>query len=110
MKKVSVVVVSYNQGEYIRDCLKSIFSQTYTNWELIIADDASTDNSTEVYEQLLEEYKLNATRVFNKANQGLCRTLNKCLSYCSGEYVKLIAAGDWLDENYLGKMVRAFEN
>ena len=47
----SVLVANYNNGRYLEECLKSIFNQTYKNWEIIIVDDFSTDNSHDVYKK-----------------------------------------------------------
>ncbi|WP_394803715.1 glycosyltransferase family 2 protein [Niabella hibiscisoli] len=56
---VSIIVVSYNHSQYIPQCLDSILSQTYSNWELIVADDASPDNSRETFDKWLEKIILN---------------------------------------------------
>lgn len=45
----SVLIANHNNGRFLEECLQSIFSQTYTNWEIIIVDDASSDNNTDIY-------------------------------------------------------------
>lgn len=104
---VSVIVVSYNHSKFIRENLDSIKSQTYPNIELIIADDASPDNSVEVFEAWLSENNYPAKKNFHKQNTGLATTLNECLEMVSGKYVKLIAADDYLHPESIEKCVNA---
>lgn len=96
---VSVLVMSFNASRYIVDTLESIKNQTYDNIELVIADDASKDDTVAVAQAWLAEngaalvqHKLCAS----KENKGTCRNLNDALAVCSGEYVKIIAADDIL--------------
>ncbi|WP_294297959.1 glycosyltransferase [uncultured Chryseobacterium sp.] len=53
MNKISLLVANYNNGRYFKDCYDSIVSQTYENWEVIIVDDASTDNSVDIIKKLI---------------------------------------------------------
>lgn len=106
---VSVIVVSYNHSKYIRENLDSIKAQTYPNIELIIADDASKDNSVEVFEAWLSENNYSAKKNFHKQNTGLATTLNECLEMVSGKYVKLIAADDYLHPESIKKCVEKLE-
>lgn len=102
---VSVIVVSYNHSKYIRENLDSIKAQTYPNIELIIADDASKDNSVEVFEAWLSENNYSAKKNFHKQNTGFTTTLNECLEMVTGKYVKIIAADDYLHPESIEKCV-----
>ena len=106
---VSVVVVSYNQSRYIVEMLDSLKNQTYTNWELIVADDKSQDNSTEIFENWLIEHNVNAQKIFHETNTGLATTLNDCVEHCTGKYIKLIAADDFLHPDCLAESVQILE-
>ncbi|MFC6267075.1 glycosyltransferase family 2 protein [Frigoriflavimonas asaccharolytica] len=106
---VSVVVVSYNQSRYIVEMLDSLKNQTYTNWELIVADDKSQDNSTEIFENWLTEHNVNAQKIFHETNTGLATTLNDCVEHCTGKYIKLIAADDFLHPDCLAESVQILE-
>lgn len=106
---VSVVVVSYNQGKYISQILNSIQGQTYTNWELIVADDASQDHSVEEFENWLKENSIRAKRIFRSKNSGLAGILNEATNLCEGKYVKFIAADDYLHPECLQKSVECLE-
>lgn len=106
---VSVIVVSYNHSKYIRENLDSIKAQTYPNIELIIADDASKDNSVEVFEAWLSENNYSAKKNFHKQNTGLATTLNECLEMVTGKYVKIIATDDFLHPESIEKCVEKLE-
>ena len=106
---VSIVVVSYNQGKYIRENLNSIKAQTYPNIELIVADDASPDNSVEIFNEWLTKHNYPAKRNFHNKNTGLATVLNECVEMVTGKYVKLIAADDFLHPESIEKCVRKLE-
>lgn len=106
---VSVVVISYNQAQYIIQNLDSLKSQIYTNWELIVADDASPDHSVEVFKNWLLENKVSAEEIFHTQNTGLATVLNEAIKICSGKYVKFIAADDYMHPECLEKAVRCLE-
>ncbi|MFA6057933.1 MAG: glycosyltransferase [Taibaiella sp.] len=106
---VSIVVVSYNHAKYLVECLDSILGQTYKNWELIVVDDASADNSVKVYNDWLEQNNVVAKKIYNKQNKGLIKTLNSSISHCSGIYIKLFAADDVMHEELLSACVSKFE-
>ena len=52
MKKISIIIPVYNVEQYIKNCLESVINQTYDNWEIILIDDGSTDNSKAIYENI----------------------------------------------------------
>ena len=106
---VTVIVVSYNQGKYIKENLDSIKAQTYSNIELIIADDASSDNSVEIFESWLFDNNMFAKKNFHQKNTGLATVLNECIELTNGKYIKLIAADDYLDSESIEKCVLKLE-
>ena len=106
---VSIVVVSYNQGKYIKENLDSVKAQTYTNWELIVADDASPDDSVLQFKNWLKENNVNAKELFHNKNTGLATILNEAIEICNGKYVKLIAADDFMHPECLEKSVNSLE-
>lgn len=108
---VTVVVISYNQARYIEENLDSILAQTYPNIELIVADDASQDNSVEVFEKWLKDNDYTAAfKNYHQVNTGLATMLNECIEKANGKYLKLIAADDFLHPESLQKCVAALEN
>lgn len=106
---VSIVVCSYNQGKYIRECLDSVKAQTYPNIQLIVADDASPDNSVQVFENWLSENNYPAITNFHQKNTGLATVLNECIKLIEGKYVKVIAADDFLHPEAIEKCVAELE-
>jgi glycosyltransferase involved in cell wall biosynthesis len=103
---VSAIVLCYNQGKYVRECLDSVAIQKYPNLELIVNDDASSDNSAALIENWLTSNKLPFRFLRSQKNQGLCRSLNNALSQAKGKYIAGIAADDiWLP----GKLIKQVE-
>lgn len=97
--KCSIVVPVYNCEKTIYECIKSILKQNYTNLEIIIIDDGSTDNTLEICQSLA----LNDTRIVlaHKDNGGVSAARNKGIELSSGEYIMFIDGDDVLDSNYV---------
>lgn len=94
---VSVVVIAYNSADFVLETLDSIYVQTYQNIELIIADDASTDDTCNIAKDWVENHKerfSNVKLICNDKNRGCTANLNSGLKASSGEYVYTIAADD----------------
>lgn len=106
---VSVIVVSYNHAKYIKENLDSIKGQAYQNIQLIVGDDASQDNSVEIFEQWLKDNNYPAEKNFHNRNTGLAEMLNECLELAQGEYIKIIAADDFLHHNSIKRSVEKLE-
>lgn len=106
---VSIIVVSYNHSKFIVEVLDSIKAQSYNNIELIVADDASSDNSTEVFEKWLNDNNYNAKQNFHKKNTGFATVLNECIDITNGQYIKIIAADDYLHPESIEKCVTKLE-
>src|SRR4051812_48468776 len=91
---VSIIIPSYNYGRFLAQTLDSVLAQTYTNWECIIVDDGSKDNSGEIaaaYEQ-----KDTRIRYIYQQNQGIATTRNTGLQNIKGDYVQYLDADDML--------------
>ncbi|KUK77312.1 MAG: Glycosyltransferase [candidate division WS6 bacterium 34_10] len=106
---VSVLIPSYNSAKYLDDSIDSILNQTYTNWELIISDDCSTDDSFEIAQRYASEDK--RIKAFkNERNLGISGNMNKALEECSGKYIAILDADDWSYSYRLKEQVDAMEN
>lgn len=105
MPKVSILLPTYNGAPYIKDALDSVLNQSYQDWELIVTDDASTDNTGEVVmEYANKDARISYVR--NEKNLRLPGNLNKGLSLSSGEYIARIDEDDvWSDGDKLKKQV-----
>jgi len=89
---ISVIMTAYNSQRYIRNAIESIVNQTYTDWELIIVDDASTDKTVEIASSLFK-YEDDIEIIKNKVNIGHTKSLNKALFACDGDYIA------WMDSD-----------
>ena len=102
-KLISVVVTCYNHENYIEQCLRSIFNQTYRNIELIVLDHGSTDSSSEVIQEVLKESPF-VTIFESHENIGVVRTRNKGLNLLNGDYFLFVDSDDFLDDRYVEEL------
>ena len=91
MPKVSVIIPTYNREKYISETIKSVLNQTYTNWELIIVDDGSTDNTCKIIKKFDKKIKY----IYQK-NAGVQAARNKGFSASRGEYILFLDSDDVL--------------
>jgi glycosyltransferase involved in cell wall biosynthesis len=104
MPKVSVITPNYNHARYLPKRIESILNQTYQDFELIILDDASTDNSREIIEPYTSEPRVRA--IFNTENSGSAfRQWNLGLSHAQGEYIWIAESDDYADASFLEILV-----
>lgn len=103
---VSILMTSYNASLYIADAINSVLSQSYTKWELLIADDCSTDSTRDVIDTF-EDIRIKV--LHNDANMHYLRTRNKLLQYVEGEFITLLDADDLMHPDRLMKQVQAFD-
>lgn len=103
--KISIIVPVYNVEKYISECINSILIQTYANFELIIVDDGSTDNSIDRIER---EIKLDGRiKLVHKTNGGLSSARNFGLQYVTGEYIVFVDSDDSLKKDFLDVMINS---
>ena len=94
---VSVIMPSYNTAKYISESIESVLKQTYTNWELIIVDDCSTDNTDEVIATFLGDDRIRYIK--NEKNSGAAVSRNRALREASGKYIAFLDSDDlWAPE------------
>src|SRR5918993_3330345 len=101
MPKVSVLVPTYNYARYLGEAIESVLNQTFTDFELIIIDDQSKDETDQVVGKYL--YDSRVTYHKNPVNLGLVGNFNRALELATGEYIKFLLADDKLDINILAK-------
>lgn len=99
----SVLIANYNNGKYLMDAIESIRRQTYTNWEIILVDDASTDNSHELYQELNNDKHIHV--YFNDKNCGCGYTKRRCAELANGKICGFLDPDDALLEDALEVMV-----
>lgn len=131
--KFSVIIPLYNKAPYIRKALESVLAQTYTDYELIIVDDGSTDGSAEIAEAILQEatrlqgyeakglensgaetngYKLSPInyKLIRQANSGVSAARNAGVAQAHAEYIAFLDADDWWDSTYLERMAQLIKD
>lgn len=95
---VSVIMPTYNAAHWVAESIDSILSQTYSNWELIITDDCSTDNTRDIlktYEQKDQRIKI----IYAETNLGAGHTRNKCIEHAQGRYIAFCDSDDrWMPQ------------
>lgn len=97
--KVSVIVPVYNVEEYIRECIKSIQVQTYSNLEIIVVNDGTKDKSIEIIKDLIETDS--RIRVISQPNQGLSAARNTGIENATGKYVAMIDSDDKIKPDFI---------
>ena len=102
-KLISVVVTCYNHENYIEQCIRSIFHQTYRNIELIVLDDGSTDNSNEIIQEVLKDSPF-VTKFESHENVGVVKNRNMGLSLINGDYLLFVDSDNYLDMDYIEQL------
>jgi alpha-1,3-rhamnosyltransferase len=104
---VSVIIPSYNHLEYVEVAIRSVTIQTYSNIELIVVDDGSSDGSLELLSRLSVELYFT---LVSQSNSGVCRTLNRAIQeFSKGELVCILASDDYFHPLKIEKQVNALQ-
>ncbi|WP_028120943.1 glycosyltransferase family 2 protein [Epilithonimonas tenax] len=112
MKKISIIIPLYNAEKYIVKCLDSIKDQSYKNFEIIVINDQSKDDSWNILNQYVaENLKINFIVISNEVNLGLSKTRNKGIDRATGDYILFMDNDDTLVDNLsLQHFIEATEN
>lgn len=109
MEKISVIVPVFNAGPYLRQCLDSIVNQTYSNLEIILVNDGSTDSSAAI----CEEYRKKDARIrlVHKVlgGSGVGAARNSALSLVTGDYIVFVDNDDWLELNHIDYLYQSLK-
>lgn len=97
--EISVILCTYNRAKYLNDCIESVINQTYENWELVIVDDGSEDNSFEVIQPYIQ--KFNNIRYLKHQNRKLGLSKNAGIQASFGKYITFIDSDDTYNINHL---------
>lgn len=109
MPKVSIILTSYNYAQYLKDTVNSVINQTFKDWELIIIDDNSTDNSIEIITEFINSDD-RIRLIKNYENQGLSKSVQIGLVAATGEWIAFLESDDQWKENYLEKKFEVAQN
>ena len=108
--KFSIIVPLYNKAPYVRKALESVFAQTYRDFELIIVDDGSTDNSVAICEDFLSRLSTLDSRLIRQSNSGVAAARNKGIADSHGDYLCFLDADDWWKSTYLEEMTHLIDD
>ncbi len=105
--KISICIPTYNRSQYLKQAIESALNQSYSNYEIVILDDGSTDNTEQVINSInndkIKHYK-------NSRNSGRPYTRNKCIEYAKGEYILWLDDDDILAENTINRYIETLNN
>lgn len=104
MEKISVIIPVYNDEKYLAQCLDSVLRQTYSNIEIILVDDGSTDSTPELCEKYREKYA--NIRILHKKNGGVGSSRNAGLEMATGEYILFVDHDDLLSETHIEELYK----
>lgn len=107
-KLVSVVIPFFNRERCLSRAIDSVISQTYENWEIILVDDGSTDNSSKIAEDYSRMYP-GKIRIFNQENKGHGPARNKAITEARGAFIAILDSDDQWNNNFLKRTIDAFE-
>lgn len=106
--KISVITPAYNVAPYIGECLESVLAQTLSDWEVLIVDDASTDDTVAVVQRYLSDPRIRLLQ--NPQNMGPSDTRNRALDTAQGEWVAVVDADDWIAPERFEKLLHFAES
>jgi glycosyltransferase involved in cell wall biosynthesis len=104
MPKVSVIIPTYNCAQYITEAIESVLNQTYKDFEIIVVDDGSTDNTNEILRSYIEKKKI---RYFYQENSGVSSARNMGVRVSQGEYISFLDSDDFWEVNHLQQLLNA---
>ena len=95
---ISLIIPCYNAQQTLKKCLDSVIHQSYTNLEIILIDDGSTDDSSKIYEEF--QSKDERIKIFKQDNSGVSKARNKGVALATGAYICFVDSDDWVETNY----------
>lgn len=110
MKQCSVIVPLYKGKEYLEACIASVVEQTYTDWELILMDDGSPDDTYEFASEVISRYPDREIRLFRRNNRGVAETRNECITLANGAYIAFMDQDDTFLPDYLERLMDTAQN
>jgi len=106
MPKVSIIIVTHNSEEIIKDCLNSVYSQEFKDFEVIVVDNNSEDRTKEFIKENFPQIKL----IENKKNLGFCKANNQGIEISQGKYVLTLNSDVILEKKFLSELMKEVEN
>lgn len=107
MPRISIGVPFHNVEEYLPQCLDSILRQTFTDFEVIMVDDGSTDGSFEICQKYAA--KDSRFKLIHQENGGVAKARNNCLRHMTGDFIAWVDSDDWIEDDYFERLIRTQE-
>lgn len=107
MCELSFIIPVYNTGKYISKCIDSILNQKINNYEIVIVDDGSTDNSLEVLQKYVGNEQI---IIISQPNKGVSAARNKGIEVCNGDYIFFVDSDDYIESHSLNYILDILEN
>lgn len=108
---VSIITPSYNTVEFIKSTIDSVRSQSYTNWEMLVIDDCSTDDSATVIKDIIRNFNDERIKLFvNSKNSGAAVSRNKALALAKGKWIAFLDSDDLWKSDKLEKQITFMKN
>lgn len=108
MPRFSIIIPAYNVEKYVEECIYSVVNQNYTDYEILLINDGSTDETFVICEYLAKKYR--NIKLFSKENEGLSETRNFGIKKATGEYLYFLDADDLLENDALNKIEYSLES
>ena len=108
--KFSVIIPLYNKAPYVKKALETVCAQTYRDYEIIVINDGSTDNSAVVADEYLKATDGIDYQIISQQNAGVSAARNSGVAASSGDYIAFLDADDWWEPTYLEKMAKLIED
>ena len=108
--KFSVIIPLYNKAPYVRKALETVCAQTYRDYEIIVINDGSTDNSAIIAEEYLNGVEGISYQILSQQNAGVSAARNNGVAQASGDYIAFLDADDWWESTYLERMVQLIKD
>jgi glycosyltransferase involved in cell wall biosynthesis len=107
---ISVIIPCYNQAQFLEDAVHSVVKQTYNNWEIIIVNDGSLDDTNSVSQKIIKTYSQYSITLLEQNNSGVASARNNGISVASGEYIIPLDADDKFATTYFDKAINILQN
>lgn len=104
---ISIIIPVYNAAKYLDECIQSVITQSYVDYELLLINDGSTDGSAEICEGYAGKYS--RIRVYHQKNLGVSAARNLGLQHALGEWITFIDSDDWIADNYLQELDEQYD-
>ena len=108
--KFSVIIPLYNKAPYVKKALETVCAQTYRDYEIIVINDGSTDNSAILAEEYLNRVEGISYKILSQQNAGVSAARNNGVAQSHGDYIAFLDADDWWEPTYLEKMAQLIED